>query len=110
MPTGHCRSSVLELPNKKTTTRVDVLFGTPGGTRTPGLDVRTVLLYPAELLGPDHTIKLHGAGWGSRNPVLSLENLYISRYTNPAATLMLRQQSRLYHILQLVQGIYFGAK
>jgi hypothetical protein len=25
-----------------------------------------------------------GAGWGSRNPVLSLENLYINRYTNPA--------------------------
>ena len=26
-------------------------YGTPGGTRTPDLDVRTVLLYPAELLG-----------------------------------------------------------
>ena len=25
--------------------------GTPGGTRTPDLDVRTVLLYPAELPG-----------------------------------------------------------
>lgn len=27
-----------------------------------------------------------GAGWGSRNPVLSLENLHINRYTNPART------------------------
>ena len=27
-----------------------------------------------------------GAGWGNRTPVLSLENLYISRYTNPATT------------------------
>ncbi len=26
----------------------------------------------------------YGAGWGNRTPVLSLENLYISRYTNPA--------------------------
>lgn len=26
----------------------------------------------------------NGAGWGNRTPVLSLENLYISRYTNPA--------------------------
>lgn len=25
-----------------------------------------------------------GAGWENRTPVLSLENLYISRYTNPA--------------------------
>ena len=25
-----------------------------------------------------------GAGWGSRNPVSSLENLHINRYTNPA--------------------------
>lgn len=30
---------------------------------------------------------MFGAGWGSRNPVLSLENLYINRYTNPARTL-----------------------
>jgi hypothetical protein len=27
-----------------------------------------------------------GAGWGSRNPVSSLENLHINRYTNPART------------------------
>lgn len=27
-----------------------------------------------------------GAGWGSRNPVSSLENLHINRYTNPAKT------------------------
>ncbi len=26
----------------------------------------------------------NGAGWGSRNPVSSLENLHINRYTNPA--------------------------
>jgi hypothetical protein len=53
------------------------LPGTPGRTRTHDLDVRTVLLYPAELPGL-------GAGWGSRNPVSSLENLHINRYTNPA--------------------------
>ena len=29
---------------------------------------------------------MRGAGWGSRNPVSSLENLHINRYTNPAIT------------------------
>lgn len=31
-----------------------------------------------------HSGFLVGAGWGSRNPVSSLENLHINRYTNPA--------------------------
>jgi hypothetical protein len=55
------------------------MFGTPGRIRTCDLELRSLLLYPTELPG-------HGAGWGSRNPVSSLENLHINRYTNPART------------------------
>jgi hypothetical protein len=34
-----------------------------------------------------------GAGWESRTPVLSLENLYINRYTNPAIRSAILQQN-----------------
>jgi hypothetical protein len=54
------------------------LIGTPGGTRTPNLMVRTHLLYPVEL--PGH----FGAGGRNRTAIASLENLYINRYTTPA--------------------------
>ncbi len=51
--------------------------GTLGRDRTCDLELRSLLLYPTELRGL-------GAGWGSRNPISSLENLHINRYTNPA--------------------------
>jgi hypothetical protein len=41
-----------------------------------------------------------GAGWGSRNPVLSLENLYINRYTNPA-NLNCIERRLVYHLCLL---------
>lgn len=37
------------LPNKKSTVKVDYLFGTPGGIRTPDPLFRRQMLYPAEL-------------------------------------------------------------
>lgn len=55
--------------------------GTSRGIRTPDLDVRTVLLYPAELWR-------HGAGRGNRNLISSLENLHTNRYTMPAADIL----------------------
>jgi len=42
------------------------------------------LLYPTELPGL-------GAGWGSRNPTVNLENLHTSRYTNPATEVIISQ-------------------
>jgi hypothetical protein len=60
--------------------------GTPGKIRTCDLELRSLLLYPTELRG-------HGAGWGSRNPVSSLENLHINRYTNPALVTIVTEVS-----------------
>lgn len=40
----------LNPPNKKTGNKASLLFGTPGGIRTPDLLFRRQALYPAELL------------------------------------------------------------
>ncbi len=52
-------------------------YGAPGRIRTYDLELRSLLLYPAEL-------RALGAGWEDRTPLLSLENWYINHYTNPA--------------------------
>lgn len=62
-----------------------LITGTPGGTRTPDLKLRSLLLYPAELPGQ----ALCGAGGGNRTPVTSLENWDNSRYTTPAGFYLL---------------------
>ena len=48
-----------------------MIIGTPGGIRTPDLKLRSLLLYPTELPGPD----LIGAGGGNRTRDLILEGL-----------------------------------
>src|SRR2546430_1455681 len=73
-------------------------FGAPGRIRTYDLELRSLLLYPAELRA--HGIN-NGAGWGSRNPVSSLENLHINRYTNPARDReIIAERKRAFLILQ----------
>jgi hypothetical protein len=43
----------------------DVLSGAPGVTRTPGTEIRNLVLYPPELRGPSmvHTVLWVGFGW-----------------------------------------------
>ena len=46
-------------PMKKPATRTGTFIGTPGGIRTPDLDVRTVLLYPLSYRGIPRTCLLY---------------------------------------------------
>ena len=65
-----------------------IIFGSPSRVRTCDLELRSLLLYPAELSGQTTNNTNDGAGGENRTRITCLEGTYISHYTTPAMKIL----------------------